>query len=127
VCEQRRIDPIEEMAQPAFAGDAVMVVQEPPQEVEIVLPQSAISSKSSQEAIVAQVTSSSTSLSGYITRQGSRLSSRSEKCCKSTASRARGASCSMIRVMIALHQRIRATTESQPERQHKISPKTPLT
>jgi hypothetical protein len=36
-------------------------------------------------------------------------------------------SCSIIRVMIALHQRIRATTESQPGRQHKISPKTPLT
>jgi hypothetical protein len=92
--KQRRIDPVEEAAQPALTGDAVMVVAEAVQEVEIMLPHSAISSKSSQDAIVAQVTSSSTSFSGYITRQGSRLSSRSEKCCKSTASRARGASCS---------------------------------
>jgi len=38
VREQRRIDPIEEMAQPTFAGDSVMIVQEPPQEVEIMLP-----------------------------------------------------------------------------------------
>src|ERR1700693_2732652 len=66
-----------------------------------------MSSKSSQEAIVAQVTSSITSLSGYITRQGSRSSPSWEKCFRRTAKRARGTSSSRIEAvlvsMIALH------------------------
>src|SRR5450631_4288225 len=36
--KQRRIDPVEEAAQPALTGDAVMVVGEAAQEVEIMLP-----------------------------------------------------------------------------------------
>ena len=55
-------------------------------------PQAAISSKSSQSQIVAQVNRSSTSESGYMTRQGSRSSSRREKCVRRTANRDRGIS-----------------------------------
>ena len=66
-----------------------------------------MSSKSSHEAIVAQVTNSSSSRRGYMTRQGSRSSPSSEKCCNSRPNRARGISSSMIvsvkAAMIALH------------------------
>src|SRR6202049_688578 len=65
-----------------------------------------MSSKSSQDAMVAQVTNSSTSASGYMIRPGSRSSESSEKCSKSSARRARGKSSStnmMLRsCMIAL-------------------------
>ena len=76
-----------------------------------------MSSKSSQEAMVAQVTKSSTSRSGYITRHGSRASSSSEKCCSNSASRARGTSASSIvsvmALMIALRVEIKAPSESR--------------
>src|SRR3984893_13542590 len=66
-----------------------------------------MSSKSSHEAIVAQVTNSRTSRRGYMTRQDSRSSPSSEKWCNSRPNRARGISSSMIvsaKVsMIALH------------------------
>src|ERR1700676_736512 len=66
-----------------------------------------MSSKSSHEAIVAQVSNSITSLSGYMTRQGSRSSPSSEKCLSRMASRARGTSSFRIvavkATMVALH------------------------
>src|ERR1700730_13674394 len=72
--------------------------------------------KSSHEAMVAQVTNSRTSLSGYMTRQDSRSSPSWEKCCKSRPSRARGVSSSKIEMvigaMIALH------AESERQRNH---------
>jgi DNA-binding NtrC family response regulator len=52
-----------------------MILREMPQEDEMVFAQATMSSKSSQEAIVAQVTNSKTSWSGYTMRHGSRLSS----------------------------------------------------
>ena len=69
--------------------------EKPAQEIQMMLPQATMSSKSSQAAIVAQTTSSRTSLSGYRTRH--------EKCCKSRARRARGTSPSKIVSMMALH------------------------
>src|ERR1700732_5018543 len=75
-----------------------------------------MSSKSSHEAMVAQVTNSRTSLSEYMTRQDSRSSPSWEKCCKSRPSRARGVSSSKIEMvigaMIALH------AESERQRNH---------
>src|SRR5215467_5762041 len=62
--EQRRIDPVHQIAQPAGARHAVMEVTEAAQEIEVVLAPRTISSKSSQVAIVAQVTRSRTSLRG---------------------------------------------------------------
>src|SRR5579862_8944755 len=64
--------------------------------------------------MVAQVTSSKTSLSGYITRQDSRSSPSSAKCSNSTANRALGSSSSnivmLIGAIVALH------AESRPKR-----------
>src|ERR1700730_16041305 len=90
------------------------------------LPQATMSSKSSQEAIVAQVTNSKTSWSGYTMRQGSRSSLSSEKCRKSRARRARGTSSSKILSMMAL-QRIRSAHGITPPRQHKTILGRPLT
>src|SRR6202140_5766838 len=65
-----------------------------------------MSSKSSHDAMGAQVTNSNTSSNGYMIRPGSRSSESSEKCSKSSARRARGKSSStnmMLRsCMIAL-------------------------
>jgi len=66
--EQERVDAVDEGAQPALAGDAVVEGREAAQNGEVVrapgVPQATMSSKSSQEAMVAQVTRSSTSWRG---------------------------------------------------------------
>ncbi len=86
-----------------------------------------MSSKSSQEAIVAQVTSNRTSGSGYITRQGSRSSSSLEKCCNSTAQSRRRHLLVHQRVDNQGHERapkpIIVLTESRAQRQLKNTPK----
>ena len=68
--EQDRIDAVDQIAQPALAGNAEMELREAAQKGEMAPPQAAMSSKSSQEQIVAQVSSSRTSASGYMTRHG---------------------------------------------------------
>jgi hypothetical protein len=93
--EQDRIDTVDQRAQPPLARDGEMKRREPPEKFEVCRPQAAISSKSSHDAMVAQVRSSSTSDNGYITRQLSRSSSRREKCSRSRASRARGSASSI--------------------------------
>src|SRR5216110_1923551 len=71
--EQDRVDPVDEGAHPALAGDAVMEFRKAPQKGEMMFaPSDDVVEIASQEAIVAQVTSSRTSASGYITRQDSR-------------------------------------------------------
>src|ERR1035437_10356038 len=89
-----------------------------------------MSSKSSQEAMVAQVTNSRTSSSRYMIRPGSRSSESSEKCCKSSARRARGASSSAHAIvkssMAALPPNQRAYGIT-PHRQYKIIEAEPLT
>ena len=90
--EQDRIDPVDQSAQPPLTGNAEMKHRR--KNSRWCRPHAAISSKSSHDAMVAQVRSSSTSDSGYITRQDSRSSSRREKCSRSRASRARGSASS---------------------------------
>jgi len=89
--EENGVDAVDEGSQPALAGNAEVKLRKTPQKTEMVLTQAAISSKSSQEEIVAQVTSSRTSSSRYMIRSGSRSSERSEKCSSSSARRAFGA------------------------------------
>jgi IS5 family transposase len=62
--EQERVDAVDEGAQPALAGDAVVEGREAAQTARWCVPQATMSSKSSQEAMVAQVTRSSTSWRG---------------------------------------------------------------
>src|SRR3984893_13801354 len=99
--EQDRIDPIDQLAQPALARNTVMKLREPAQEIEVVPAPGTHVVEIVTEAIVAQVTSSITSLSGYITRQGSRSSPSWEKCFRRTATRARGTSSSRIEAVRA--------------------------
>src|SRR6187431_3636832 len=62
-----------------------------------------MSSKSSQSAMVAQVSSNNTSASGNATRQGSRSSSICENSLSSTATRDRGVCSSNSMIIRALH------------------------
>src|SRR6202011_180637 len=82
-----------------------------------------MSSKSSQEAIVAQVTNSKTSWSGYTMRHGSRLSLSSQKQGKT---RTRDLSVED-RVHDGAPCESGAPTESRSLRQHKITLIRPLT
>jgi hypothetical protein len=123
--EQARVNAIDQALMPAHAGDAEMKFREPSQKIEMLLAPCHESSKSSHEAMVAQVRSSRTSARGYTTRQGSLSSSICEKCLSRTATRARGISSSKIASMVAPpNQRPK---ESRLARQDKITPFWPLT